>query len=452
MKKIFPVALAFLLSACGAGSEQPSAPALLGTMGAQRAEAKNLKAIPGERKLYDISWGKGQLSGVSKYAPLANFQLATAEIRLQDISLSFDKDGGTGQLFRLYQAAFGRVPDVRGFGYWKNAIETNGLTIGQVASAFLDSVESKSIFGQNSDDATFVDRLYLNVLKRKADAAGADYWAGAMKSGTQRVDVLLAFTDSTENKTATEATITKGMAFAEPGIQYLPVANAIGPADVAIGMKVEVDGSRSTDANDDSLQYRWTVTSHPSGSIATFIDPNVVKPNIVFDQPGTYELTLVVRDATSESYTPAKLSIVAHGLVADSGTFMCTTLDAITAVKLYTNGHTYLDRNKNGIPCDSADAAYEYAPTVTPIVDSGRYKCSSISHETAVLLFLQGHTYLDRDHDGKPCEATDVTVENILYPPIYTPPATTTPTTGKCWVNGYTKKNGTHVNGYWRSC
>lgn len=23
---------------------------------------------------------------------------------------------------------------------------------------------------------------------------------------------------------------------------------------------------------------------------------------------------------------------------------------------------------------------------------------------------------------------------------------------GKCWVNGYTRKDGTHVSGYYRSC
>jgi hypothetical protein len=242
------------------------------------------------------------------------------------------------------------------------------------------------------------------------------------------------------------------MAFAEPGIQYLPVANATGPTDVVVGTKVDVDGSTSSDANDDSLHYIWSVTNRPSGSIAAFDDPSLAKPSIVFDQPGTYEVTLAVRDANSESYSPAKLNIIAHALIADSGIYMCTTLDATSAAKLYANGHTYLDRNKNGIPCDTADIAYEHAPTVTPIADTGHYKCSAISHETAVLLFLQGHTYLDRDHDGKPCEATDLTVENILYPPVYTPPSTSTPTTHKCWVNGYTRKNGTHVSGYWRSC
>jgi hypothetical protein len=126
---------------------------------------------------------------------------------------------------------------------------------------------------------------------------------------------------------------------------------------------------------------------------------------------------------------------------------MCSRIDAAQAQLLYASGHTYLDRNKDGIACDAADLAYERSPTVTPIVDTGTYKCSAISHEMAVLLYMQGHIYLDRDHDGKPCAATDINLET----PIYVPP-TTTPSSGMCWVNGYTRKNGTHVNGYWRRC
>jgi hypothetical protein len=84
---------------------------------------------------------------------------------------------------------------------------------------------------------------------------------------------------------------------------------------------------------------------------------------------------------------------------------------------------------------------------VAVVPDSGTFKCSTISHEYAVLLYLQGHTYLDRDHDGKPCEATDLTVEKNTY----TPPAPL-PAPKMCYVNGYTRKDGTHVNGYWRRC
>lgn len=90
--------------------------------------------------------------------------------------------------------------------------------------------------------------------------------------------------------------------------------------------------------------------------------------------------------------------------------------------------------------------------------DNGKYTCAAISHGLAVQLFSQGHSYLDRDSDGKPCEATDKYIE--IYGPVKTTtptaPATpvTPPSTGgkQCYVSGYTKKNGTYVKGYYRSC
>jgi hypothetical protein len=317
-----------------------------------------------------------------------------------------------------------------------------------VASEFLNSGESKALYGSQVDDSVFVDRLYRNVLHRAADTSGAAYWLDVLKRGTKRVDVLLSFADSKENKDATATGIDGGMAFAEPGIAYIPVSNATAPSDVPVGATVEVDGSVSTDANGDVLQYSWTFPAKPSGSSAILSSATAAKVKLTLDKPGTYELALRVRDATSPSYSPAQVTIIAHALVADSGKYTCSSITAPQAQQLYSTGHTYLDRDKDGTACDAADLAYEKAPTVPPVADTGTFKCSAISHELAVLLYLQGHTYLDRDHDGKPCEAIDINLEKT----VYVPPTPLPPSTGKCWVNGYTRKNGTHVNGYWRSC
>jgi Excalibur calcium-binding domain len=83
---------------------------------------------------------------------------------------------------------------------------------------------------------------------------------------------------------------------------------------------------------------------------------------------------------------------------------------------------------------------------------------------------------LDRDHDGIPCERTEEwairksesrsrVVANIPNAPTPKPtdptpavqpiePSTPAPaaTPKQCWVNGYTKRNGTVVAGYWRNC
>ena len=71
------------------------------------------------------------------------------------------------------------------------------------------------------------------------------------------------------------------------------------------------------------------------------------------------------------------------------------------------------------------------------------YICSELSVSEANALYLAGHSYLDRDNDGLPCEP---------YPNRYVRPATPTRSYGSnChYVNGYTRSNGSYVRGHTR--
>ena len=447
MKKILSFATAILLAACGGDSEPAvESPSLFTAM--QGSSEKVTSTTPGELRAYDLSWSQGVLTGIPIVSGLTSFQISGSEVRLQDISVSFDKDGLTGDLYRLYQAAFGRTPDVAGLGYWKEALEKEQINLGQIAMEFLRSSEAQKLFGSNTTDAQYIERLYLNVLERKPDTAGQTYWLDSMRAGVSRAEVLLAFAASPENKALTLAATEKGILFAEPGVVYIPVSNATSPTHSLVGTTVHVDGSTSTDANGDKLHYEWTVVTKPFGSNAMLTDFSAIKPSITLDKPGTYELSLRTSDASAPSYSPANVTIVANSLVADSGKFTCSNLGSDAARSLYMAGHTYLDRDRDGRPCEASDLSYERLPPVPAIVDSGTYTCSSITRETAMLMYLQGHTYLDRDKDGKPCEANDITLEK----PAYTPPVITPPSSGRCWVNGYRRKNGTYVSGYYRRC
>ena len=69
------------------------------------------------------------------------------------------------------------------------------------------------------------------------------------------------------------------------------------------------------------------------------------------------------------------------------------------------------------------------------------YTCSEISESQAYSLLRQGHTYLDKDGDGQPCEWG----QQKTYNP------SRSYNTGNChWVNGYHRRNGTYVKGYMR--
>jgi Excalibur calcium-binding domain len=110
----------------------------------------------------------------------------------------------------------------------------------------------------------------------------------------------------------------------------------------------------------------------------------------------------------------------------------------------------------------------------------GDLDCRNFPNQESAQAFFDGNGGvghdrhdLDRDHDGIPCERTEEwairqsevgsrVVANTPTPksteptPAVQPSEPSTPapvaTPKKCWVKGYTKKNGTVVAGYWRDC
>lgn len=102
------------------------------------------------------------------------------------------------QMFRLYQAAFDRVPDVAGHENWAQYLFENRGTLTDVAAAFVASNEFQNTYGNLSTGA-FVDLLYQNVLGRAADADGRANWIAHMDdAGNSRADTLKGFSESRE--------------------------------------------------------------------------------------------------------------------------------------------------------------------------------------------------------------------------------------------------------------
>jgi len=80
-----------------------------------------------------------------------------------------------------------------------------------------------------------------------------------------------------------------------------PIADAGPDQTVALGAIVTLDGGRSSDADGDSLAFRWRFTSRPAGSTATLSDPTAIRPLFQVDRAGTYTVELVVNDGTTDS-------------------------------------------------------------------------------------------------------------------------------------------------------
>lgn len=126
--------------------------------------------------------------------------------------VAFDTGGDAGQAYRMYQAAFNRAPDVAGLGYWITAMD-NGQPLLWVASNFIASPEFTATYG-SLNSMNFVAQMYLNVLHRPGEPAGAQWWQGEIDQGLMtRAQVLQGFSESAENQGALIGVIQNGMTY-----------------------------------------------------------------------------------------------------------------------------------------------------------------------------------------------------------------------------------------------
>ena len=167
-------------------------------------------------KFYKKNNGRYQIKTESGYdditgIPLLTFTGESTTSSFKEISAIVDIKGAFDQvtglntddakMFRLYNAAFKRLPDTDGLRYWIDKYSSGENDERAVASSFLVSAEFKQRYGENISDITFVNNLYKNVLNRSPDTSGLNYWLNQLNSGAEtRYEVLLGFSESVENK------------------------------------------------------------------------------------------------------------------------------------------------------------------------------------------------------------------------------------------------------------
>lgn len=89
-----------------------------------------------------------------------------------------------------------------------------------------------------------------------------------------------------------------------------PTADAGPNQNVATFSVVTLDGSGSSDADNDPLTYAWRLVSTPAGSSTVLSNPADVNPTFTADMDGTYVVELIVNDGTTAS-SPATVTITA---------------------------------------------------------------------------------------------------------------------------------------------
>lgn len=136
-------------------------------------------------------------------------------IKFTDKTVAIDIEGNAGQAYRLYKAAFDRVPDKGGLGYWIKELDS-GASLLEVAAKFITTPEFTSINGATPTNLEFATSMYQHVLGRAPDQGGLTWWVDQLDTGARsKSDVLVGFSESSENQIALSGQV-------QAGIEYLP--------------------------------------------------------------------------------------------------------------------------------------------------------------------------------------------------------------------------------------
>ena len=90
----------------------------------------------------------------------------------------------------LYIAYFNRAPDAIGLNFWGTAF-SNGTTLEEMATFFIDQVETRATYPSGTSNNEFATSVYNNVLGRTPDQEGIDFWVGALDSGNVTRDQFI---------------------------------------------------------------------------------------------------------------------------------------------------------------------------------------------------------------------------------------------------------------------
>lgn len=161
-------------------------------------------------KFYNLGGGrygiqqKGKTT-IDEITGLSSIQFNDQSISVaNDVAATFNqikgKDDVTGVVYRLYNAAFTRLPDAKGLENWINGNKAGNQTYGSTALEFSKSQEFKNRYGANVTDTQYITTLYNNVLGRAPDAAGLANYQSLLAGGKDRGSLLLDFSESPENR------------------------------------------------------------------------------------------------------------------------------------------------------------------------------------------------------------------------------------------------------------
>ncbi len=136
---------------------------------------------------------KGFIDGVEFDALCKGYGIKRGTINVVE---NRDKNrGATAFVWRFYQIALGRIPDIAGLNDWTGRLVSKKATPEDVGKGFIFSPEVRNKKLSNTE---YVKLLYRTFLGREFDEAGLNDWVKRLDSGTSREDVFYGFSKSAE--------------------------------------------------------------------------------------------------------------------------------------------------------------------------------------------------------------------------------------------------------------
>ncbi len=152
-----------------------------------------------EQQFRDFLFREVDASGANFWVSQIESGQTTRAALVDGFLKSSEYDGLVAPLTRLYLATYLRTPDFSGLRFWTDEYRKlpNRTNLIRIAQMFATAPEFVQRYG-NIDNATYISRLYQNVLGRNADPTGLNFWLTELNRGVSRGEMLANFTESPE--------------------------------------------------------------------------------------------------------------------------------------------------------------------------------------------------------------------------------------------------------------
>lgn len=102
---------------------------------------------------------------------------------------------------------------------------------------------------------------------------------------------------------------------------FLPVADAGPDFNEVPGKAINLDGRNSSDINNRTLSYRWTITASPLGSSPSLSDSSLQNPVFNATTEGAYEVSLIVNNGLADSLADTTIINIRNSVGNNSGIY-----------------------------------------------------------------------------------------------------------------------------------